>query len=124
MKVGDEICDMHYGGTFQGIKEKGRRSSVDNLMLAEKYNVFVLNGKSYVFRNCVEWEDHPADNSNNTFGKYLQSAMRSAGGSGQYCNKILVVIGRVLKLNVEHDWFTAGYSYDGRRCGVCEIREV
>ena len=105
IKIGNEICDMH-GKTLAGAT-----------------SIAAYSGKSYVVRNVVEWMDTPEDYRNNTFWRYIGDVMHRTNGE-RYTNKMLVVVGEKLPLDNDHHWFVAAYCYDGRRCGVCEIREV
>ena len=117
LKVGDVICDMHYGSNFVGM-----------LSRAEKYHGVYKNidGRKLYFRSFVEWRDEPDDlplDTNITFYRYIGSILKGLGR--QYINKMLVVVGEKMPYeNGPGHWFVAAYCYDGRRCGVCEVSEV
>jgi hypothetical protein len=103
---------MH-GTNFKGLFAKGPVPGVELIRVASSAGPAIAE-----MRHCVEWMDVPDDNSNNKFHEYLHSICRRAGQI--YVNKILVVMGDTQ----DGDWVAAGYAYDGRRCGVCEVRLV
>ena len=116
LKVGDVICDMHYGSNFVGMMSR-----------AEKYNGVYKNidGRKLYFRSFVEWRDDCVDGSltDTTFYRYIGNILKRS--NKQYINKLLVVVGEKMPYESgQRHWFVAAYCYDGRRCGVCEVSEV
>lgn len=102
-KIGDPVCDMHYGGRVKGHKE--------------------LN-ELYIVRSIIEFPLSDADSrdavvvsqARNLEG-WLSKLSKDAGHSN-YLNKYLIVVGE----KTPDGFLPCAYLYDGRRFGMCEIK--
>ncbi len=117
LKVGDFICDMH--GTNLGV-------------LAAAMHLQTVRGRQFQFRNAIEFllpDRDDVGTGRAQTGGYMPhekmiaffNATRRYVDAQPYTNKYLIVVGEPLG---DSDWYPAGYIYDGRRVGFCEVREV
>jgi hypothetical protein len=108
---GDMIADMH-GGNLQGV-----------------HTIVSYNYGRLSVRNVIEWRLPDADDDGTLRAQvggrlprlavldYFVAVARAAGQ--QYINKYLVVLGEAN----DDGWWPAGYLYDGRRVGFCEVKQ-
>jgi len=109
LTIGQTVCDMHGRNfaTHEDLRLVGQASRVGR---SNKFDM----------RNPIEWLD--VSEGQGGFWKVLDNICR-VYKDRMYINKLLVVIGEPLLLTADNaGWMAAAYSYDGRRCGICEVR--